>query len=386
MAVDSTSPSDRFAFKLLAELRRGKESSNVFFSPFSVMLCLLMVWEGASGATREAMGRVLEIATGDLEPAQSELRVTKLRQLLASALAIRDRGIELAVANSLWCSDQFALRAAYRNEVEKHYAAEIFSVAMSSRETLARINGWVAEKTRGKIGSILPSLDSLTRLVALNAIYFKGPWRTPFETPLTRTKPFLADGHRTIHVPLMHQEDEYSYCEQPAFQAVRLPYQTWRPLAMYVFLPAKDSSLSALLGDMGPAQWGRWLAALEMRNGTIELPRWKFEFGAELSEILRSLGMGEAFDPQRARFDGIAPAPPPLFLANVIHRALVEVTEEGTEAAAATTALVLGATLPMVQKPPKPPFVMIVDRLFFFAIRDDHSHALLFAGAVNNPE
>lgn len=377
----NTSPSDRFAFKLFRELTRGQETSNVFFSPFSVMLCLLMVWEGASGETREAMSRVLEVAGEDLEAAQRPLRILKVRQLLSSALAISDPGLELAIANSLWCDNQLRVQSAFLSEVQKKYAAEIFSVSMAKSESVARINSWVAEKTRGKIRQILDSLDSLAPLVAVNAIYFKGLWQEPFEKRLTRMEPFLAAGKQTVQVPLMHQDDEYPYYEERSFQAVRLSYRGER-VGMYVFLPAKDSSLPDFLHTATPALWDRWLRSFRDAKGTVALPRFKFEYGVVLEPILADLGMGEAFRPQTAGFDHIAPPPPPLWLSDVIHRAVVEVNEEGT-AATAVTALSVGAALN--RPPPPPPFTMIVDRPFFFAIRDDRSGTVLFMGAVNNP-
>jgi len=380
VGADNTSPADRFAFKLFRELTRGRETSNVFFSPFSVMLCLLMVWEGASGETREAMTRVLEIAGEDLDPSQRPLRIAKVLQLLKSALAIRIPGLELAVANSLWYSDQLRVESAYLSQVKKNYAAEVFPIPMAEPQSVARINGWVAEKTDGKIPQVLDSLDSLALLAAVNAIYFKGAWQEQFQKYFTRMESFLAAGKQTIQVPLMHQDDEYPYYEEESFQAVRISYRGQR-VGMYVFLPAKDSGLPDFLRAVTPTHWDRWLRNLRTRPGILALPRFKFEYGIRLEPMLANLGMAEAFRPERARFDRIAAPPPPLWLDAVIHSAVVEVNEQGTEAAAATATVI---TVGMPQSPP-PPFKMIVDRPFFFAIRDDQSNTILFMGVVNNP-
>jgi len=338
-----------------------------------------MLWEGASGETRDAMSRVLEIAAEDLEPSQRHLRILKLRQLLSSTLAIRDPGIELAIGNSLWCDSQLPVQSAFISEVKKHYAADVFSIPFSQRQSLAQINSWIAEKTRGKITQILDSLDSQAMLVALNAIYFRGLWYEPFEKRLTSFKPFLAFGRQTVEVPLMHQSGEYAYHEERSFQAVCLPYRVDR-VGMYVFLPAKDSSLPDFLAAITPDLWERWMASFVPTKGTVALPRFKFSFGLELKAILGKLGMGLAFDAQTACFDRIRPPPPPMGLASVFHRALVEVNEEGTEAVAYTAGE--GAVL---SSKPRQPFTMIVDRPFFFAICDSHSRSLLFMGAVNNP-
>ena len=152
---------------------------------------------------------------------------------------------------------------------------------------------------------------------------------------------------------------------------------------MYIFLPSKKSSLPAFLRTLNSSQWASWMRSFTRREGMVGLPRFKFEHQLELVPILTSLGMADAFDPGRAQFDGIALPPPSLYIGGVIHRALVEVNEEGTEAAAVT---VMRMVTFSAQPAPKPRvFEMVVDRPFFFAIRDDHSNMILFMGAVNDP-
>lgn len=362
---------DRFAFKLFRELVRANATSNVFCSPFSVMLCLMMVWEGATGETREAMAKALEIME-DPEGCQ---------RFLQAALAISSPGLELAVANSLWCDEQARILPAFLTLAREKYAAEVVSLPLQSPETVPRINAWVADKTRGKIGSIVDSLTPLALLVALNAIYFKGLWKTPFEKSLTREEQFFAPGN-SIKVPLMRRSGYYPYHEESTFQAVRLPYQGDR-VGMYIFLPSKMSGLPAFLRTLTAAEWSRWMWTFAKTEGLVGLPRFRFEHSVELVSILANLGMAEAFDPERAQFGGMALPPPPIYIGQVIHRALVEVNEEGTEAAAVTMGTL---SLSAAMRSPTPrKFQMILDRPFFFAIRDDHSNMLLFMGAVNNP-
>jgi len=173
----------------------------------------------------------------------------------------------------------------------------------------------------------------------------------------------------------------YPYHEESAFQAVRLPYKGDR-VGMYIFLPSQKSGLPAFLRTLTSAQWGRWMWTFTQTAGLIGLPRFKFEHCIELVPVLANLGMSEAFDPKRARFDGMALPPPPIYIGRAIHRALVEVNEEGTEAAA-VTAVTECFGLRRAAKPRV--FQMILDRPFFFAIRDDHSNMILFMGAVNDP-
>lgn len=362
---------DRFAFKLFRELVRANDTSNVFCSPFSVMLCLMMVWEGATGDTREAIAKVLEIV-GNPEDCQ---------RFLKAARAISSAGLELAIANSLWCDARAQMLPAFLTLAREKYAAEVVSLPFESPDAIPRINAWVADKTRGKIGSIIDALPPLTLLVALNAIYFKGLWGAPFEKSLTREEQFLLPGSHAIKVPLMRRSDSYSYQEESTFQAVRLPYQGYR-VGMYIFLPSEKSGLPAFLRTLTSERWGRWMRTFRETEGMVGLPRFKFEHCVGLVPILANLGMSEAFDPGRAQFDGMALPPPPIYLGQAIHRAVVEVNEEGTEAAAATAVLCLRASA-IPSKPRR--FQMILDRPFFFVIRDDPSNMILFMGAVNDP-
>jgi len=360
---------DRFAFKFFRELVRANDTSNVFCSPFSVMLCLMMIWDGATGETREAMAKALEIVE-DPDGCQ---------RFLKAALDISGPGLELAIANSLWCDEQARILPAFMTVAREKYAAEVVSLPFPSPDAVSRINAWVAEKTRGKIGSIIDTLDPSGLLVALNAIYFKGLWEGPFERSLTREERFFTPGNHSVKVSLMQRFGYYPYHEESSFQAVRLPYRGDR-VGMYIFLPSKESGLPGFVPILTSTEWGRWMRAFTETQGLVGLPRFKFEQCVNLIPVLANLGMSEVFDPHTARFDGISPPPPPLYIGQAIHRALVEVNEEGTEATATTAFGLFGG----VERAPRA-FQMIMDRPFFFAIRDDHSNMILFMGAVNDP-
>ena len=362
---------DRFAFKALRELVRANDTSNVFWSPFSVMLCLMMLWEGATGETRETMAKVLEIVE-DPEGYQ---------RFLKAALAISSPGLELAIANSLWCDEQARVLPAFLTIAREKYAAKVVSLPFQSPDAVPRINAWVADQTRGKIGSIIDALSPSEPLVALNAIYFKGLWKAPFEKALTRDERFFTPVNHSIHIPMMRRSGYYPYYEDSDFQAVRLPYQGDR-VGMYVFLPSKKCGLPAFLRTLTSAQWGRWMWTFTPTEGMVGVPRFRIEHRIDLVPILANLGMSQVFDPERAEFDGVALPPPPIYMGQAIHRALVEVTEEGTEAAAVNEAFVCLAAARSTQ--PRL-FQMILDRPFFFAIRDDHSNVILFMGVVNDP-
>jgi len=303
--------------------------------------------------------------------------------VLRSALQIEGPDLQLEAANSLWYNHEWAPRSEYVAKVRKDYDGEVIALDFRGTEAVARINSWVSTKTRGKIESILSTLDPLSSLIAINAIYFKDLWIKPFDRQLTREEVFHTSTGGKLRLPLMSQYGFYQYYEESKFQAVRLVYKTPR-LAMYVFLPAKRSSLREFQQDLNCAAWDKWTQRFEMIEGHIRFPRFKLEYGAILNNALESLGMGIAFDPQRARFDTINPPPPEIWIDQLIHRAVVEVNEEGTEASAVTGTM-MATMSAMPSKPPRT-FEMVVNRPFFFAVCDDYTNTILFIGSVEEPD
>lgn len=376
--LHDTSPSlsTKFAFSLFRQFGTEKEPKNVFFSPSSVLLCLCLLHEGASGETKEAMDKVLEVAGLEPEALRSAIGA------LQAALRIKGPGLQLVAANSIWYNPEWVPRSKYLARVREDYDAEVIALDALGDEMVARINSWVSAKTHDKIESIVGTLDPLTSLLAINASYFKDLWEKPFIRDLTREESFHDSEGRELRVPLMSQYGSYPYYEESKFQAVRLGYKTSR-LAMYVFLPAKRSSLTEFRQNLNSATWDKWTRRLKVIEGHIRIPRFRLTYESKLNSALAKLGMEIAFDPRRARFDAIHPPPPHIWIDRVIHRAFVEVNEEGTEAAAVTAVHMVALSMRPI-KPPRP-FEMIVDRPFFFAICDDETKSILFMGSIEEP-
>jgi serine protease inhibitor len=374
----SSSPSTRFAFKLAAQLA-GNDSPNVFFSPSSVMLCLAMVHELASGETRKVMEKTLEIA--DLDPPGAQLAISSLKA------AFRPRpNVTVTEANSLWCAEGARILPELAARLRDVYDAEMTALDFSATDAIPRINEWVSNKTDGMIGHILDRLSPLTVLVAINAVYFKGRWTTPFIRTVTRDGPFTTATGEKKQLPMMFQSGRYRYYEgnyeEGQLQAVALPYEGG--MAMYVVLPAKGADLQPFRRSLTSGLWESWLAQLRPMLGTIRLPRFKLDYFAQLEPALKALGMERAFDREHAEFDGIQTAQPRVWIDQVLHRAVAEVNEEGTEAAAATAVTaVFSAMLPA--RPPQR-FEMIVDHPFLVVIREEATGTILFMGWVGDPE
>jgi serine protease inhibitor len=367
----SSSPNTRFAFKLFREL--AGERANVFFSPASVMLCLAMVYEAAAGETRQVMAQALELAGLD--------RIDVDRAIAALRAPFRRREhVEVMGANSLWFGDRVQVRPEYAAKVRNIYDADLVTVDFAAADAVARINVWVHEKTKGKISRIVDVLSPLTSLIAVNAIYFKGRWARPFERESTRDGLFTTTTGEKKQLPMMLQSGRYSYYEDHKLQTAVLPYEG--DMAMHVILPAARTDPRQFRESLSSHAWELPLARFEKVLGTIKIPRFKLDFRVRLEPALKVLGMDRAFDQNRAEFDAIRTERPPVWIDQVSHRAVAEVNEEGTEAAAATA--ITQCLSARNQRPPRH-FQMIVDRPFFVVIRDETSGTTLFMGWVGDP-
>lgn len=334
---------NRFGFSLFSRLAAenlagSKPAENLFISPASIAWAFDMLLNGAEGPTLEAMTKTLE--AGGLSLAQLNAANLALRQALESA----DPKVEIAIANGLFGKVGMSFLPAFLETVRQHYAARL--APLDGVET---VNAWVNEKTRGKIPTILPpgSVTPQTILVLVNAIYFKGLWDKPFPKAATAPQPFhLLDGGVKPH-PMMSRSTSFRYYEDAALQAIRLPYGSGR-LGMIVVLPAKGSSLKALVAGLDAGRWRSLVAGLKNRPGKLVLPRFKAEYSAELSRTLKAMGMELPFTEQ-ADFKKLAQVPPGWWvkISAVFHKTFVEVSEEGTEPASmeiAVAAIEDGAT------------------------------------------
>lgn len=368
------SANTRFGFNLFAELAKKDSGKNLFISPTSIGLALAMTYNGAVGETKAAMERALEIQGmnhADLNRAYAALR---------AALENPDPKVQLNIANSLWGKKDVTFNPDFLARNKQFYDAEVTTLDFSDPSAPATINAWVKDKTKGKIDRIVDQIDAQAILFLLNAIYFKGAWAAEFDKAKTKDEQFtIGSGQQKQH-PIMHQAGDYKYLEGKDFQAVSLPYGGGR-VSMYIFLPAKGVRLEDFQKNLTPANWNSWMKQFAETKGEIGVPRFKVDYKISLNEALSVLGMGVAFDPNRADFSGVAQTTERVFISRVKHKTFVEVNEEGTEAAAVTS--VEMRTTSVMQ--PRKTFRMIVDRPFFCAIADNKSGTLLFMGSISNP-
>jgi serpin B len=355
-------------------------SPNFAFSPTSIVAALAMTSRGARGETAAQMAQVLHL--GDDPDGMRTLLGRALRLLPGTGVA---GWPELAVANRLFAERGYDFHREFFDWVAAEYGAplEALDFRNSPEPARERINTWVAEQTRQRIPEILPanSIVTTTRLVLVNALYFKGGWGTPFEDAATRPGAFTLQDGTSVEVPTMETTDWFGYGAMDGARLLKLPYADGEFLMVFV-LPPEGSPPE----DWATAANLRYLWTEDARVH-VRLPRFRIEDPEPraLKDDLTALGMPSAFDPAKADFDGIASPPDPanrLFIGNVFHRASVLVDEQGTEAAAATA---VAERMMGNPGPPPPPEVFFADRPFlFFRVQRDPG-LILFAGRVGDP-
>jgi serpin B len=359
----------RFALDLYAELRASP--GNLFFSPFSTSVALAMTYAGTAGDTEREMGEVLHFT--DLEEVHSALG-----ELVASLDRGRALGgYRLSIADAVWAQSGAHIHDAYLEIMRTSYQAGFGQLDFvgAPEEARTTINGWVADKTEARIQDLFPpgTINQLTRIVLANAIYFKGKWASQFDPAYTRPGPFAIDSTLTVEVPLMHQSGRFPVAQRDPALVLEMPY-VGTDLSMVVLLPAFPHGLAELEDELTYENLGWWLSGLVEHRVTVTLPRFRLETEYAFSDVLARMGMPTAFT-EGADFSNMTDEAG-WFIQTVVHKAFVEVNEEGTEAAAATGVSV---------GPTSPPPIFIADRPFLFFIRDRVTGSVLFLGRVIDP-
>lgn len=359
-----------FGFRLFSRLTDNNPQTNIFISPTSIEMCLRMLYNGAAGKTRTAIAKTLGL---------SELTVTQTNQAnleLTEQLRSTDDKVVLNIANSLWAQKKIAFKKDFLDANKTYYNAEIASLDFAEAKSPAIINQWVSDKTNGKITQVVQELNPSMIMVLINAIYFNGKWSIEFDKKKTRDLPFTLLDRTVIKVPMMTREDDYLYFENENFQAISLPYGNKR-MSMYIFLPKTNKTLADFTANLNAQTWAEYLADFRYQEGTITLPRFKFEYEKTLNQTLTAMGMADVFT--SANLTNMTDTP--AFVSEVLHKTFVEVNETGTEAAAITSVFVATA---IANQPA--PFTMICDHPFFCAIVDNQTNSILFMGALTNPQ
>ena|GEM_PF-113740 len=361
---DFVDANTQFAADLFKEFSEDDADKNVFFSPFSISMALSMVYQGADTTTKEAMAEALNY-TG--------MSVEEINQSYMDHLSYFKKlypQVELDVANSIWIRDNFEVEESFLSKNEEVFNSQNSFVDFSKDEACDVMNMWIYDATKGKIGNMInPPIDPGIIMYLMNAIYFNGSWMDQFDITQTKESTFTNINGEERIVPMMNKTDKYKYAETSEFRAIELPYGSGS-VSMYCVLPETDN-VNDFISEFDNKKWNEIKRNLSMKsNIKLSIPRFEIEYEPkEIKEKLTDLGMGEAFS-LGADFSGIGND---VWIDDVIHKAVIDVNEKGTEAAAVTIIGMPGTSMPDS---------FIADKPFMFVIADNATGSMLFMGKV----
>lgn len=360
-----------FAIDLFKSLNESEaDDANIFISPFSISTALSMTMNGANGQTLTEMQDALRTGALSLE----ELNLAY--QVLLDVLPQLDPATQLKIANSIWYQQGYPVRDEFLDVNEEYYNSEVIPADFSAEGIIAEVNAWVAENTNDLITEALNELPSGVVMLLINAIYFQGSWQTEFEPDNTFAADFNGP-NGSVPAELMHlPEASMRYFENEFMQAVDLPYGD-SIYSMSVFLPKEGYSVTDIVSELNPSTWENWISQFNPTNIELMLPKFSMEYETKLKGTLPAMGMPLAFTDfadfsQMVEGGGVK-------IDDVIHKAFIEVDEEGTEAAAVTVVIVVETSAPLLP-------TIRADHPFLFVIHDNKTNSILFMGRLMEPE
>ena len=353
-------------------------TGNIAFSPYSIEEALSLTLAGAKGVTAAEIRSALSLPENSSVP-----RVKMLREFLTKAAAAD--GFELRLANALWMQKEYnfldTFKAIAKNDF--HAALKTADFSHSFEKVRLEINAWVEEVTKRKIRELLKQgrVSEITRFVIVNAIYFKAAWLLPFQESATQKGIFWKTAEETVDAFFMKQQAQLQYSETDALQIVQLPY-AGNSTSMLILLPKDKAGIAQLEKTLAPRELEKYVAALASEMVIVQLPRFTTRSEMSLVAALSALGVVAAFDPALADFSGIDGGRR-LNISDVIHQAVVETNEQGSEAAAATAVVMRDGSAAYM--PAKKPITFTADHPFIVLIRETSSGNILFMGRISNP-
>lgn len=354
-----------FTFSLFKQVSSAQPDSNVFLSPLSASMALGMTMNGAAGSTYDAMRSTLGFDQAELEEINAGYKG------LIGLLRGLDKTTDFRIANSIWYRDGVPFDASFLQTTANFFDARVEGLDFAASASLTTINDWVSQATSGKIPSIIDEISDDHIMFLINAMYFKGAWRSAFDSKRTRDGLFhLADGS-TQTVRMMNQNETLRFAGNASVEAVDLLYGN-AAFSMTVLVPRHGIDVNDLVDSLSADKWTAWMNEFHEKKGIVGLPKFKLEYERTMNDDLKALGMAVAFD-DRADFSRMSPMGSDMRISFVKQKTFVDVNEEGTEAAAATAVgIELTSARPGVY----------ADRPFVFAIRERLTGTILFIGKI----
>ncbi len=362
--------SNNFAFNLFSKINAAQGDQNVFISPLSISAALTMTYNGAGSSTKEAIAKTLDFTPG------ADEEINQSYKSVAELLTGIDKQVTFNAANSIWHRNDIQLRQDFTSQNKQYFNAVIRGLNFSDPVSRSIINSWVKEQTNGKVAEIVKEIRYDHILFLINAIYFKGNWTYQFDKKLTQDGTFFLPNGTTTTCKMMALKDaQYLYYQDAAKTIVDLPYGN-KQFSMTMIMPAEGQSLETIANELNVHILQSWLAKADSSKLNLYMPKFQLAYEIQLKELLAGMGMAEAFSDTADFSRMVEGVTGGIAISEVKHKTFVEVNEEGTEAAAATSVGVVLTSMP--------PSVYL-NRPFIFLIREKSSNTILFIGKLVNP-
>ncbi len=363
--------SNQLGFDMMQDIvANAEEHENLLISPLSISYALNMTHNGAEEETKTEMSQSLNLEGIPLPDVNESYRH------LTTSLQNADEKVTMEIANSIWYRDTFPVEDEFIQVNQEYYDAEVspldFSNTDAAKETM---NNWVANKTNDKIDKIVEFINPLDVMFLMNAVYFKGQWKCPFNEDKTTKRSFFPRDGEMIQAPTMLIEEDFLFLENDFCTGVELPYGRGN-FSMVLLLPDEGQLPEDIINNLSSDSWDDLLTEADTTEILVSLPKFKFSYYKMLNQTLKNLGMEKAFDKLEANFEKIN-RNEVLYISRVNHKSFIDVNEEGTEAAAVTSVGITTTSMPDN---------ISFNRPFVFAIREQSTNAILFSGIIERPE
>lgn len=362
---------NQFAIDFYKQVSKN-EKGNIFFSPFSLSTAMGMTYAGSRGVSEEQIGKVFHFTSNN---DKFHIKLGNTAKLINS----KATAIQLKIVNTLWAEKTYPFKKSYDNLMKKAYAATVrpMDFINKSEECRLTINDDIYKSTNEKIKDLLPPnlLNSMTRLVLTNAIYFKGDWKTQFKKEKTGESNFYITPQKIVKCKMMGVKSDFNYYEDSRIEAIELPY-AGDNFSMVIILPSENQPLDELTSSLSNQYLNDIFNGLYKKEISISIPKFKLSNGYQLKQVLSQMGMPQPFTDD-ANFTGMTSSSN-LKISDVIHKAFIEVNEQGTEATAATAVVIAMKSIQFEK-------LFIANRPFLFLIKEKSTGTILFMGRIVDP-
>ena len=361
-----------FSFDIFSKINTGEPDKNLFISPLSISTALSMTANGAMGETKQGIKSALH------QDDASDKEINEAYKTLATYLTNLDPKVIMQLANSNWYKDQYHIKENFKAILQEYYDAEVRAADFDNPDTKNLINGWIENKTNGKIKNMIDQIPADAVMYLINAIYLKATWQYQFDKKKTEPKNFTLANGAVVKTPMMYSDGvkANAYFHQD-YQFVEIPYGNGQ-FVFSIIMPSESEKIDDFITGLNVEKYRNLIDNADTGTFKVYLPKFKIEYKITLNDILASMGMAQSFGGD-ADFSELFMEDLSLFISRVLHQSFLEVDEEGTEAAAATVVEISVTSIG------SQPSVIYIDKPFAFFIRERHSNAILFAGKLLNP-